>query len=73
MTERQRKFVPGRLTQDGERTRDRLDRGILRLTVSDGWCVTVSKVDSVAEIKRGGLMDALVAEDVYFILNPLSN
>ena len=28
-------------------------------------------MDSVAEISRGGLMDTLVAEGVYFILNPL--
>ena len=50
MTERQREFVPGRGTKDGDRARAngrKLDRGILRLKASDptwsGGCMTVSK------------------------------
>ena len=69
--ERQGEFVRGRGTKGGERARANsvvsLDRGILRLKASDverrrvrdGECV---KVDSVAEIRSGGLMDALVVE-----------
>ena len=67
-------FVPGRHTKDGERARanstvDSLDRGITRLKASDVERMVRGGSDSVAEKRRGGLIDALVAEGVCFIMD----
>ena len=77
LTERQREFVPGRRTKDGQRARANSRKFGLWDFDTESICRRADgawrwvKVDSVAEIPRSGLMNALVAEGVYFTLNPV--
>ena len=67
-------FQPLRRTKEREPTVETLDRGIVRLSVSDAERRVLHheyRWTSVAETRRGGLMHARAAEGVYVVLDPL--